>query len=134
MANSQVKAPVLSDLVKFNQPDFVGREEAKVTSTTALKVGTVLMGDPDLAELWDLSDPEEIYGILLTAVPANSTLYPVTVLFAGPAQVNPYYLVWKTGATAANIKAGLAQLKKFNFIFEIDAVTNKLYPRQIDRV
>jgi hypothetical protein len=134
MANSAVKAPVLSDLVKFNQPDFVGREAAKITSATALKVGTVLMGGPDLAKPWDLSDAADIYGILLTAVPANSSAYPVTVLFAGPAQINPYYLVWATAAAAADIKAGLEQLKKFNFIFEIDAVTNKLYPRQIDRV
>jgi hypothetical protein len=133
MANF-VKAPVLSDLIKFEQPDLLGREKAKITSTLALKIGTVLQGTPAAATPWDLTDPEDIYGILLTEVPAGSTALPVTVLFAGPATINPAYLVWDNAATATNKNNGLAKLKKANFVFERRAATDTLYPSQIDRV
>jgi hypothetical protein len=127
MAN-YIKAPVLGDLIKFEQPDLLGREKALVTSTAALKIGTVLQGDSAAAVPWDLTDAEDIYGILLTEVPENSTTLPVTVLFAGPATVNSKYLVWKSGATTINIAAGLERLKKSNFIFERHAATDALYP------
>jgi hypothetical protein len=92
-----------------------------------------LQGGPNAAVPWDLTDPEDIYGILVTDVPANSTAYPVAVLFAGPATINPGALIWAAAATATQKLNGLAQLKKANFIFERLPVTNALYPEQIDR-
>jgi hypothetical protein len=129
------KAPVLGDLVKFNQPDLVGREKALVAGGAAgLKAGAVLQGTPAAAVQWDLSDPEDIYGILLNDVPAAATAHPSAVLFAGPALVNPGLLVWKAGADADDVKAGLARLKTQNFIFERRQATDALYPEQLDRV
>jgi hypothetical protein len=129
------KAPVLGDLLKFAQPGHVGREKALVAGGAAgLKAGTVLQGAPAAAAQWDLSDAEDIYGILLNDVPAAATAHPSAVLFAGPALVNPGLLKWKAGAAAADIVAGLAQLKTHNFIFERPQATDALYPEQLDRV
>jgi hypothetical protein len=134
MANSYVKAPVLSDLIKFEQPDFLGREKAKFTTSVALVPGTIVQGGPSAAIPWDLNDAEDIYGILVDYVPASSTAYEAPVLFAGPATINPGKLVWASTAVAADKTAGLAQLKKFNFIFERLPVTDALYPNQFNRV
>ena len=134
MAETKVKGPVLSDLLKHEQPNFLGREKALVTSAAALKVGTVLQGGPAAAVPWDLSDVEDIYGILLTDVPAGAAALPVSVLFAGPAAVNPEYLIWDASAVPGDITDGLERLKKFNFVFEREAATDKLHPNQIDRV
>jgi hypothetical protein len=134
LATDIVKAPVLSDLVKSEQPNYLGREAAKVTSATALKLGTVLQGGPDAAVPWDLSDPEDIYAILLEPVPAGASALAVPVLYAGPASLNPAYLSWDAAAVDADIEAALGELKARRFIFTREALTDALYPGQIDRV
>ncbi|MDR1037299.1 MAG: head decoration protein [Deltaproteobacteria bacterium] len=134
MSTDLIKAPVLSDLIKSEQANYLGREAAKVTSSAALAPGTVLQGGPGAAIPWDLSDPTEIYAVLLTAVPADSTPLDVAVLYAGPASVNPDYLVWDNTASAQNIVDGLAELKARHFIFTREPVTSSLYPGQINRV
>ena len=134
MANELKKAAVLSDLVKYEQPDYLGREAAKVTSAVALEPGTVLQGGPDAAVPWDLSYVEDMYGILISPVPAGSTALSVAVLFAGPASIDPNRLVWDSTASAGDKTDGLGALKRKNFIFAREPVTTEKYPGQIDRV
>jgi hypothetical protein len=134
MATDMVKAPVLSDFLKSEPPDFKGREAAKFTSAAALRPGTVLMGGPAAAKVWDLDDAEELYGILLAEVPAGAAAYEAPVLFNGPATVSPAGLTWDSGATAAEIAAGLERLKAARFIHARTPATTALYPKQLNRV
>ncbi|MDR1080884.1 MAG: head decoration protein [Deltaproteobacteria bacterium] len=134
MATDMKKAPVLSELLKSEQPDYLGREVAKITSSAALSPGTVLQGAPAAAVPWDLSDAEDIYGILPSPVPAGSVALESVVLFAGPAAVNPLMLIWDDSAVGSEISAGLAELKKKHFIFTREPVSSELYPGQINRV
>ncbi|MDR3152886.1 MAG: head decoration protein [Deltaproteobacteria bacterium] len=130
--DSLTKGPVLSDLLKTEQPHFLGREAASVTTAAALPMGTVLQGGPAAAVQWDLTDPEDIYGILLVTVPAGAAALKVPVLIAGPAAVNPKALVWKASATAAQVSGALERLKRSHFVFTRERMTDSLYPDQLD--
>ncbi|MDR1039903.1 MAG: head decoration protein [Deltaproteobacteria bacterium] len=134
MATDLKKAPVLSDLVKIEPANYLGREAAKFTSADALRPGTVLMGGPAAAEPWDLSDAADIYGILVAEVPEGAAGFGAPVLFNGPAAVNPEALIWAVGATGAQISAGLEFLKAERLIHTREPFTNALYPGQINRV
>ncbi|MDR3154165.1 MAG: head decoration protein [Deltaproteobacteria bacterium] len=132
--DSLKKAPVLSDLLKFEQEHYLGREAALITTAPALPLGTVLEGGPLAAEPWDpTGDPEDIYGILLTPVPAGTAALGVAVLIAGPAKVNPEYLGWGS-ATDAEKASGLEALKRRHFIFVREPATSELYPDALNRV
>jgi hypothetical protein len=127
MASDTVKAPVPSDFLKSEPPDFKGREAAKFTSAAALRPGSAPMGGPAAAEVWDPDGAEESYGILLAEVPAGAAAYEAPVPFNGPATVSPAGLTWDSGATAAEIAAGLERLKSARHTRE-DAADDRALP------
>jgi len=137
MPNWLRKIPVPGDLVKFEQPDFLGREESVIdnASGSPMVPGTVLQGDNSSAEPWDgsVGTPDPIYGILLMQVPDGEEA-KVAVLIAGPAAINPFYLVWDSANSAPEIEAGLAELKEKKFIFTREPLATAIPPEPINRV
>jgi hypothetical protein len=132
------KIRALSDLLKDEQPNFLGREAGVVDNlggADPILLGTVLQQDGSGGlEPWDMSattpDPGEIYGILLDNVqPGVKT--GVAVLTAGPAAVDPAFLIW-TSAAQPKIGAGLGALKNRKFIFTREPIATGVYPRQIN--
>ena len=138
MSETLTKIRVLSDLLKFEQHDFLGREEGKVDNSGGadpVLLGTVLQKDGGGGlEPWDMSattpDVGDIYGILLDNVPAG-TIAKVAILYAGPASIDPNYLVWSAPAATAKVALGLEALKSRKFIFTREPIATGVYPRQI---
>jgi hypothetical protein len=137
MAEWMTKAPVLGDLLKDEQHNFLGREEGfydNSTGTAPVPLGTVVQQGTGTLEPWDMSgsppDPDDIYGILLADVGPGEEAR-VGVLIAGPAAIDPNYLVWEAPAAAAKVAAGLEALKNRKFIFAREAIATGTYPEQI---
>ncbi|MDR1394579.1 MAG: hypothetical protein LBK52_00200 [Deltaproteobacteria bacterium] len=66
MADWLKKVPVLSDLLKFEQNNYLGREEQvydNTLGTAPVPFGTVVQLDPGTLKLWDMSgtpDPDDL--------------------------------------------------------------------------
>jgi hypothetical protein len=139
MADWLEKKPVLSDLLKDEQPRFLGREEGAYDNTAVgavpVLLGTVVQMNAAGTSLepWDMSaatpDVDDIYGILLSDVPAGESAR-VGVLISGPAAIDPGYLNWSS-AVQTKIDAGLAALKGKKLIFTREVIADGTYPEQI---
>jgi hypothetical protein len=135
MSQFQVKIPVLSDLLKDEQHNYLGREEQTYDnslSATPVFLGQVVQMGTGTLEPWDVSstpDPDDLYGILLSDVPPGVTTR-VTVLIAGPAAIDPTYLIWGT-TVQTKIDVGLKALKDKKFIFTREPIATGTYPEQI---
>lgn len=136
MSETSTKIRVLSDLLKTEQHDFLGREEGTIDNsagTAPVLLGTVLQkGAGGVLEPWDMSstpDPDDLYGILLDNVPAGVAA-KVAILYAGPASLDPTFLVWASAAQA-KIDVGLEALKSRKFIFAREPIATGVYPKQI---
>ena len=137
MARTLVKPPVLGDLLKDEQERFLGREQSVFdNSGGADEVRFGLVGQKAAGgkgEPWDMSattpDADAVHGILLTSVPA-ATISKVAVLVAGPAAVDPTYLIWDSQAQG-KVALGLAALADKRFIFTRDPVATGTHPVQV---
>jgi hypothetical protein len=136
MADFLVKLPVLGDLLKDEQHNYLGREEQVYDNTAGpnpVPLGTVVEMGSGTLQPWDMSattpDAADIYGILLSDVPAGVKTN-VTVLYAGPAAVDPTYLIWSSSATG-KIQIGLQGLKDRKFVFTREPIATGTYPEQI---
>jgi hypothetical protein len=136
MAETLTKVPVLGDLLKDEQHNFLGREEGfydNSVGTDPVPLGTVVQQGSGTLEPWDMSgvpDPEDLYGILLTDVGPGEEAR-VGVLIAGPAAIDPNFLVWDAPAADAKIAIGLDALKNRKFIFARKAIATGTFPEQI---
>jgi hypothetical protein len=137
MAQTLVKPPVLGDLLKDEQERFLGRERSVFDNSGGqdeVRFGLVVQkAAGGKVEAWDMSstpDPDTVHGILLTSVPAGE-VQKVAVLVAGPAAVDPTYLVWDD-QSAPKVAIGLAALADKRFIFTRDPVATGTYPVQVD--
>lgn len=137
MSETLTKIRVLSDLLKTEQHDLLGREAGVIDNTAGtdpILLGTVLQLDgAGGLEPWDMSstpDPDDLYGILLDNVPPGVKA-GVAILIAGPAAVDPTFLAWGS-TTPAKIQVGLDALKNRKFIFTRDPIATGVYPNQIN--
>ncbi|MDR0548322.1 MAG: head decoration protein [Deltaproteobacteria bacterium] len=137
MADWLKKIPVLSDLLKDEQPRFLGREEGiydNAAGPDPIPLGTVVQQGAGTLEPWDMSattpDVTKILGILLDNVLAGEKT-KVGVLISGPAAIDPNYLVWSAPLATAKVTLGLNALKDNKFIFARPVIATGTYPEQI---
>jgi hypothetical protein len=137
MADILVKRPVLGELLKAEQPDFLCREAADLDNsagTVPVPLGTVLQKKAGGGvEPWDMAstpDPEDVYGLLLADVPAGVAAR-VAILISGPAAVDPSRLIWASD-DPDKIAVGLEALKARKLIFTREPIATGTYPEQIN--
>jgi hypothetical protein len=133
MADWLKKIPVLSDLLKDEQHNSLGREERVYNNATANPVllGTVVQLTAGVLAPWAMpASPvaADLYGILLENVEPNTSA-KVGVLIAGPAAIDASQLIWASDVQA-RIDIGLEALKAKS-IFARPVVATGTYPEQI---